>query len=375
MTRYSNKRIRKRALIMAGGTGGHIFPALAVARELQSRDWNIFWLGSRNGMEEDIIGKTDIPLNLINVVGLRGNGILGWFKAPFLILKSVIESMIIIKNIQPNVVVGFGGFASGPGGIASFLMRVKLMIHEQNAIAGMTNRYLSKVASKVYLGFPNAFGKVENKKYKTVGNPIRAEIKDIKKVVKTKDKNNSKTINLLILGGSRGARAINQRIPNLIRSMNDENLICVVHQSGKGNFEETSEQYSDYQGSFEVIEFIENMQERLAWADVVICRAGASTVAEIAAVGLAAIFIPFPYAVDDHQFFNGSWLADKGAAEIIRENELDSVDAIQKISNLLSSTNKIEKLGNLAKELAYLNAAEEIANDCENLVIEKLRAA
>jgi len=365
----TKKNHEKRVLIMAGGTGGHIFPGLAVAKELQKRDWKVFWLGSHKGMEEGILAKTSIPLSLINVVGLRGNGLLGWLKAPFLITKSVMSAIGIIKKIKPHLVIGFGGFASGPGGLATYLLRIKLFIHEQNAIAGMTNRYLSKFATKVFLGFPNALGDkrikgIKNdKKISVVGNPIRDEIK---KVVRA-EKGMTENLNLLVLGGSRGARTLNLKLPSILDSFTTKKL-KIIHQSGKGNQQATIEEYKKVSCDVEVLEFIENMAEHLCWADVVICRSGASSVAEIAAVGLSAIFVPFPFAVDDHQYFNALWLSDNNAGIIIRDKELGTMESKKTIVNLLSSKNKIISMGIQAKKIAYLNAAENIADECDSSI-------
>lgn len=364
LTSSNHKNIsEKRVLIMAGGTGGHIFPGLAVAKELQKRECNVFWLGSFNGMEEDIISKTDIPLSLISVVGLRGNGLLGWIKSPFLIVKSVISSILVLRKIKPQLVIGFGGFASGPGGLAAYILRIRLVIHEQNAIAGMTNRYLSKLASKVLLGFPNAFGNRDDKKIRVVGNPVREEIKNITK----KKKDLSENINILVLGGSRGARKLNKLLPEILDSVKEKN-VRIVHQSGKGNQTSTIEEYNKFSCDVEVIEFIESMDKYLSWADVVICRSGASSVSEIAAVGLAAILIPFPFAVDDHQFFNALWLSDNNAAKLIRDNTLDTIESKNIIKNLLKSENKMIDMGIQAKKMAYLNAVESIADECEKSI-------
>jgi len=359
----------KRVLIMAGGTGGHIFPGLAVAEELQKRDWNVFWLGSHKGMEEEIIANTNIPMSLIHVAGLRGNGLLGWLKAPYLITKSVMSAIVIIKKIKPHLVIGFGGFASGPGGLATYLLRVKLFIHEQNAIAGMTNRYLSKLANKIFLGFPKALGNKEIKstknseKIKVVGNPIREEIKKIVRV----EKNLNKSLNLLVLGGSRGARTLNLKLPKILDSISSKE-IKIIHQCGKGHQQATITEYSKLSCDVEVVEFIENMAESLLWADVVICRSGASSVAEIAAVGLTAIFVPFPFAVDDHQYFNALWLSDNNAGKIIRDNDLGSINSKKLIEDLLASEKEIKSMGVNAKKLAYLNAAEDIADECDSSI-------
>lgn len=353
------------AVIMAGGTGGHIFPGLAVAKELQNRSWDVSWLGSAGGMEVELIGNTDIPLSLISIAGLRRNGLLGWIKAPFTLIKAMFQALSIMRKINPDIVIGFGGFASGPGGIASVLSRRPLLIHEQNAVAGLTNKILARFASKVFQAFPMAFNKVRS--VETVGNPIRSEIINLNKTKKIKS-----VVNILIVGGSRGARVFNEVLPVILSPLILNKKISVRHQCGKNNSKSTDENYRknkiDQKHELKVEEFIENMEQAYLWADLVICRAGALTVSEVAAVGISAIFVPYPYAVDDHQTKNALWLAEKGAAMLIDESKLKSESSRNEITALVEEPERIVEMGAQAKKIAYLKATEIMVSTCEALV-------
>ncbi len=364
------------ALIMAGGTGGHIFPGLAVARELQSKGWKTNWLGSVGGMETQLIGDTDIPLNLISISGLRGNGLSGWLKAPFTLLKAIFQAIKIIRKTKPDIVIGFGGFASGPGGLAAFLLRKPLFIHEQNAVAGMTNKSLAKLAKRVFLAFPNA---IENnkgsKKFQIIGNPIRREITELSKFNHaSSSENKSIKINLLVVGGSRGARVFNDVLPELLSPLLKLHKIAVRHQSGKGNLATTMAIYAENEiqdsDDLKVEEFIKNMKDAYRWADLVVCRAGALTVSEIAAVGIAAIFVPFPYAVDDHQTKNALWLVKQDAAILIGETDLNSDKSKRKILSLVEEPEKLKQMAEKAKKIAYLDATKILVGACELLMEE-----
>ncbi len=354
-------------LIMAGGTGGHIFPGLAVARELQNLGWGAAWLGSAGGMECRLVGKTDIPLNLISISGLRGNGLAGWLKAPFILLKAIIQAVKILRIIKPDVVIGFGGFASGPGGLAAFLSRVPLIIHEQNAVAGLTNKVLAKFSTQAFQAFPRAFG--INKRYQTIGNPIRKDILQMTKIQMAKQK-----INLLVIGGSRGAMIFNKILPSIL-SLSSDNKLSIRHQCGNGNRDKTVAYYSNANlqpNEFLVIdEFIEDMADAYQWADIVICRSGALTVSEIAAVGVTAIFIPFPHAVDDHQTKNALWLVDNNAALMIKESDLQMEVSSEKILGLINSPDKISGMAANAAKVAYRDASQIMAEACE-LLMEKV---
>jgi len=357
------------ALIMAGGTGGHIFPGLAVAQELIANGWSLYWLGSKGGMEELIVGKNNIPLNLIDISGLRGNGLLGWLAAPFSLVKAVWQAAKVVNKTSPDVVLGFGGFVSGPGGFAAFILRKILIIHEQNAIAGLTNKVLSRFANRVFQAFPNTF--IESREVETIGNPIRKEIKSIAHVDEAEI---SECINVLVIGGSRGAQALNQNIPKILACYLDTDKIRVRHQCGEAGFEVTTNQYEKYvsevSAKVKVEKFIDDMAGAYLWADVVICRAGALTVSEIAAVGVVSILVPFPFAVDDHQTLNARWLVDNDAAILIQQSELLIDESIKEISDLLSNKKKIEQMSINAKNMAYLEATETMSLACKSFLKE-----
>ena len=375
-TSIHSQKEKFKVLIMAGGTGGHIFPGLAVARELQSKGWKTNWLGSVGGMESQLIGDTDIPLSLISISGLRGNGFSGWLKAPFTLLKAILQAIKIIRKTKPDIVIGFGGFASGPGGLAAFLLRKPLFIHEQNAVAGMTNKSLAKLAKRVFLAFPDAIeNNNESKKFQIIGNPIRREIAELAKLshVSSSEIKNTK-INLLVVGGSRGAKVFNDLLLELLSPLIKLHKIAVRHQSGKGNLTTTMAIYAENEiqdsDDLKVEEFITNMKEAYRWADLVVCRAGALTVSEIAAVGIAAIFIPFPYAVDDHQTKNALWLVKQDAAILIGETDLRSEKSKHKILSLVEEPEKLKQMAKKGKEIAYLDATKILAGACELLMEE-----
>ena len=357
---------KSHALIMAGGTGGHIFPGIAVAKSLQQKGWCVSWLGSKGGMEEQLVSNAGISLDVISVKGLRGNGLVGWLKLPFTLSKAILEARKIIKNRKPEVVIGFGGFVSGPGGLASKLSGRNLIIHEQNAIAGMTNKFLAKIATHIFEAFPGAFENSE--KVSTVGNPVRQAIIDVG--LNQPNKSEQKVeFNILVIGGSRGALALNKHLPDSFAKVVDSDGVRILHQVGKGRIKETQEFYKqaglENNPRVELLEFIEDMARAIGKADLIVCRAGASTVSEVAAAGKAAIFIPYPYAVDDHQTANAKWLSENDAALIISEENLKAVEFKQKLKALVSSPEKIKQMATNAKKVAMLNATEQIVDYCE----------
>ncbi len=347
----------KVALIMAGGTGGHIFPGLALAHELQQRSWKIEWLGSEGGMEQKLVRQHNIKIHSISVSGVRGKGIIKLVTAPWLLLKAVIQAKRVVKQVQPDLIVGFGGFASGPGGIAGKLVGKRLVIHEQNAIAGMTNRMLAKVADKVLAAFPGALLNAQ-----VVGNPVRKAFAQVKQIA-----TDVESLNILVVGGSRGARALNNFMPKLLASLQDKRLINCRHQVGKGNVASVVDQYANQglKGKVDVVEFIDDMPSAYQWADLVICRAGALTVSEVATSGRVALFVPFPYAVDDHQTKNAEYLVEKGAAFCTQEKDLDVNEVSELVANL--NRDQLVEMAAKAKQLSHEQACVTIANYCEEV--------
>ncbi|NOQ93925.1 MAG: undecaprenyldiphospho-muramoylpentapeptide beta-N-acetylglucosaminyltransferase [Methylophaga sp.] len=348
-----------RILIMAGGTGGHVFPALAVADELHSRQCDVFWMGTKKGIEAKLVPTAGYPINYISVQGLRGNGILGWLLAPFKLLKAVSEAVSAIRKIQPDVVLGLGGFASGPGGVAARLLAKPVVIHEQNAIPGLTNRLLSFVARRVLQGFPNSFAKSRHAEW--VGNPVRTTIESLDEP-KVRLSERSGSVRVLVLGGSLGAKSLNTVLPNAFAQIKSE--IEIKHQCGVRHLDDCQKNYKESAVSAEVTAFIDDMAEAYAWADLVICRAGALTVAEISATGVAALFIPYPYAVDDHQTHNATALVDAGAARLVQERDLTVDSFAAEINQLVSDRSLLLDMAIRARKQAKIGTATQVANIC-----------
>lgn len=351
-----------RVLIMAGGTGGHVFPALAVADELRSRSVEVEWIGTERGIESRLVPAAQIKLNLIPIKGLRGNGALGWLVAPFRILRAVLASRKIIKRFQPDMVIGLGGFASGPGGLAAWLSGKPLVIHEQNAIAGLTNRLLARIAKRVLQGFDNSF--TRNDKTLWVGNPVRQAIEQLPSPETRYQSRTAKPVKLLVLGGSLGARTLNQLVPQALALLKPSFTVEVMHQCGEKHLADCRLAYQQAGVPATVTAFIDDMAQTYAEADLVICRAGALTVAEVAAAGIAAIFVPYPYAVDDHQTYNAQALKDAGAALLFADAELTAEQLASTFSSLLVDRTQLENMAKKAKELAKPGSAKQIADIC-----------
>jgi len=355
----------KRLLVMAGGTGGHVFPGLAVASELVTQNWQIHWLGTSGRMEAQIVPQAGYQISFIDVVGVRKNGIVTLLLAPFKIIKAIIQAHKVIKQFQPHVVIGMGGFASGPGGVAAWLNRLPLVLHEQNAVPGMTNRLLSRIAKKVLTGFDKTFPEQklnQNSKYTWVGNPVRIEFATLPK------KNSiDLPLNLLVVGGSLGAQVLNEMVP---MSLGNIKQINVRHQTGVGHLAKVQEAYSQQsieQDLYKITEFIDDIPAAYAWADLVICRAGALTVAEVSAAGVPAIFVPLPHAVDDHQTKNAQTLIELNAAELLPQSELTAHNLRSLLEKYVQSPNILIEMGKRAKTVARLDAAKEVAHYCIKL--------
>jgi len=347
-------------MIMAGGTGGHVFPALAVAEILTQRGVTVTWMGTAKGIESRLVPEAGYPLTEISVQGLRGNGAIGWMKAPFKLAKAIIEAIAAIKNTNVDLVLGFGGFASGPGGIAAWLLRKPVVIHEQNAISGLTNKLLGVIATRILQGFPNCFK--TSMKAQWVGNPVRSSIAKTAEPIKSAEM--PRDIKLLVLGGSLGAKSLNGVLPRSLTLIGSSRSIKVRHQCGEKHLEDCKKNYEEVSVQAEVTAFISDMAEAYSWADLVVCRAGALTIAELSAVGVASILVPYPYAVDDHQTFNASALLDVGAAVIIDESELDEKVLSKKIIELTSSSSNLFNMAIAAKIQAKPEAAVSIADVC-----------
>ena len=350
-----------RILIMAGGTGGHVFPALAVAEELRSRNIEVIWMGTRKGLEAEVIPKAGIPITWISVGGLRGKGIMRKIVAPFVLTWAVLQALFVFIRYRPSVVLGMGGFAAGPGGLVACLLRRPLVVHEQNAVAGFTNRLLSRCATCILEAFPNTF--VKDKKVLYTGNPVRANIAGISSP-EERFSNHDGGLHLLVLGGSQGAMALNEVVPKTLAGMGADMRPEVWHQAGTRHIEETRSLYKESTVEARVDAFIDNMAEAYEWADLVLCRAGALTIAELTAIGMPAVLVPFPHAVDDHQTHNAEYMAKAGGAILIPQEEL-SVDRLTNVlSDFYGKRNQLLIMAHAAHSLARPQATRAVAEVC-----------
>lgn len=340
---------KKRLLVMAGGTGGHVFPAIAVAQFLQQQGWDICWLGTQDRMEAQLVPKHGIPIEFIQISGLRGKGIGELIQAPWRILRAIWQARKIIKTYQPHAVLGMGGYVSGPGGVAAKLCGVPIVLHEQNAVAGLTNSWLAKIATKVLQAFPKAFPDAE-----VVGNPVRQTLFAMPSP-KQRFVSRSGKLNVLVIGGSQGARVLNLTLPKVIDVLGDK--ISVRHQVGAKMVENITALYPE-NADVKVTEFIDDMAEAYGWADIVICRSGALTVCELAAVGTPAIFVPFQHK-DRQQYLNAKYLADVGAAKIIEQQDLTPEALIDCLREL--DRNQLLVMAEKAQEMAMPLAAQRVA--------------
>lgn len=356
---------RPTLLVMAGGTGGHIFPGIAVAKYLQTQGWNIHWLGTAKRMEADLVPQHGFDISFINIAGLRNKNWQAWLKLPFKLFQSVMQSIRIIRRVKPDVVLGMGGYASAPGGVAAWLSRIPLVLHEQNAVAGMSNRFLANIAAKVLSAFPGAFNK--RVKHTVVGNPLRSDIVAIENVIPSQPTISKK---VLVVGGSLGARVLNDTVPQAMKQIKVQN-ITVWHQTGKGNQESVLKSYQDYgvpSENVKVTEFIEDMADAYLWADVVVCRAGALTVSELAMAAKPAIFIPLPHAVDDHQTKNAMYLVERNAAKLIAQQEFNGTSLAQMLNSLFISDKVVQSMAKAAHDAAHADATIRVAQSCMELV-------
>ncbi len=308
-----------RVLIMAGGTGGHVFPALAVAKVLQTKGAEVIWMGTRQGLEAQLIPEEGIDIEWVSVSGLRGKGVLSWVLSPIRLVRAVAQALGIVLRRKPAMVLGMGGFVAGPGGLASWLLRKPLVIHEQNAIAGLTNRLLAPLSVKVLEAFPGTFP--TKLKPITIGNPVRREIAEVLPP-EQRFADSRARLRLLIIGGSLGATALNKVAPEAVKELELDERPEIWHQTGQRNIEDTRRVYEQAGVAARIEPFITDMSTAYEWADIVLCRAGALTVSELAAAGAPAILVPYPYAVDDHQTKNARFLVAAGAALLVSQIEL-----------------------------------------------------
>ncbi len=344
-------------MVMAGGTGGHIYPAMAVADALKVKGWRIVWLVTESGMENRLIEGKGYQKAMISMRGVRGKGLLGWLLLPIKLAKAFWQCLKAIRQYKPDVLLGMGGFAAFPGGVMGKLAGKPLVIHEQNSIAGLTNKTLSLLTNRVLTGFPQVLAP----RGKQVGNPVRAVFHHLPQP-KERYASHQGALRVLVVGGSLGAAALNNVLPKALTLLPVDVRPKIIHQAGEKHIEELRANYRAAGVEVEARAFIHDMAEVYQWADVVICRAGALTVAEIACVGVASVLVPFPYAVDDHQTTNAKFLADAGAAVLIQQTALTVEKAAEVLRNL--SRDKCLEMAQKARALAKPEATEAVANIC-----------
>jgi UDP-N-acetylglucosamine--N-acetylmuramyl-(pentapeptide) pyrophosphoryl-undecaprenol N-acetylglucosamine transferase len=355
-----NPTIPKRALIVAAGTGGHIFPGLAIAEALRSKGWEVSWLGTKTGMENRLVKERNFQIESIDFGGTRGKGIATWLLMPFRLIKASINCGAIIAKTQPNLVIGFGGYVTLPAGLAAKCLGKQLVIHEQNSIIGLSNKVLAFLTKHVFTAFPNVL-----KKAIVTGNPLRSDFINIAEPT-VRFANRTGSLRLLIVGGSLGAKFLNETVPQAIKLIALENRPIITHQSGANQYADLKKLYENLGIEANVVPFIDDTAQAFAYADLIICRAGASTVTEIAAVGAAAMFVPLPSAVDDHQTQNALYLAKSQAAWLQPQIELTPnklADAILKMDRTI-----LLKTATESKKLSIPNTVNKIVIACEELV-------
>jgi UDP-N-acetylglucosamine--N-acetylmuramyl-(pentapeptide) pyrophosphoryl-undecaprenol N-acetylglucosamine transferase len=346
-------------LIMAGGTGGHIFPALAVADVLRAQGWNVVWLGAPNSMEAELVPKHGYPIRLVNFSGVRGKGLLRLVSLPMQLWRACVQSAAVIREVRPDVVLGMGGYITFPGGVMARLLGKSLVIHEQNSVAGLSNKLLAKVAQRVLSGFPDVLPKA-----RWCGNPVRAEIAQLASPA-TRFSSRTGKLKVLVVGGSLGAQALNEAMPKALALIPEATRPELIHQTGKKHFDSVQALYSGAAVSGQIQAFVDDMAGAYAEADVVICRAGALTVAELAAAGVASILIPYPHAVDDHQTHNAQFLSAQGAAILLPQSALNAVTLARYLQDL--DRTKLLSMAVAARALAKPDAAISVAKVCEEL--------
>lgn len=352
-------QIQKCALVMAGGTGGHIFPGLAVAMALRERGWRVHWLGGPNSMESRLVPPKGFAFESVDFSGVRGKGLRTLLALPLRLLRAFAQSLKVVRRVKPDVLVGLGGYITLPGGLMGVLIGKPLVLHEQNSVAGMANRVLAVVARRVFTAFPNVLAKG-----KWVGNPLRAEFL-VQPDPQERFANRTGPLRVLVVGGSLGAKALNTVVPQALALIPEVLRPVVTHQSGEKQINELRNNYAAAGVQAQLTPFIDNTAQAFADADWVICRAGASTVTEMAAVGAAALLVPFPSAVDDHQTHNARFLVDQGAGWLISQNELTPAllaDMLQKTERSTLLSRALE-----AKKLQKLQAADAVVAACEEL--------
>lgn len=353
-----------RVAVMAGGTGGHVFPALAVAEALRSQGMQVFWIGTERGMESRLVPEQGFELERVQVEGLRGRGLAPILSAPIRLVAALWQAVEILRRRAPAVVLGMGGFASGPGGVAARVLGLPLVIHEQNRVPGMTNQWLARIATRVFEAFPGSFP--ERRGAIPTGNPVRQSISALPPP-RERLLGRTGPGRLLVLGGSLGAKVLNETVPEALALIPGPERPRVRHQAGQQTLEVARRAYAAAEVEAEVTPFISEMADAYAWADLVVCRAGALTVSELAAAGVGSILIPYPHAVDDHQTGNARFLVDAGAARLVKQGDLRPSELAAQLGGLLGDPGALLTMADAARALANPDAVERIAAACREL--------
>lgn len=352
-------------LIMAGGTGGHIFPGLAVAEVLKTRNVPVRWLGAEGGMETRTVPAAGIALDVVSITGLRGKGLLRWVKMPLLLARAVWQARRVLDANRPGCAVSFGGYAAAPGGIAAWTKGIPVLVHEQNRIPGLTNRLLSRFSRKILQGFPGTFP--DNVNAIDCGNPVRRQVAALADPA-TRLAGREGPIRILVTGGSQGAQVLNRMVPAALQMLFTSVALEIRHQAGARRVDEASEAYTQAGVKAEITPFIDDMAAAYEWADLVICRSGALTVAELAAAGVAAVLVPFAYAVDDHQTRNAEYLAEAGAAVILDQLSLNPEILAAALKPLLADRGVLLNMAVAARSKALPDAAGKVVDACREWV-------
>jgi UDP-N-acetylglucosamine--N-acetylmuramyl-(pentapeptide) pyrophosphoryl-undecaprenol N-acetylglucosamine transferase len=358
-------------MILAGGTGGHVYPALAVAQRLMRLGIPVVWMGTQRGLEARVVPQAGIDIDWLSISGLRGKGVLTWLLAPLRLNLAIVQALTIMFRRKPRAVLGMGGFVAGPGGVAAFLMSRPLLIHEQNGISGLTNRLLAPLSDRLLEGFPNTF---KTKKAQYVGNPVRPEIAELPDPKQRLASRNG-ALRLLILGGSQGAQALNEIVPQAVIQLEQGQRPEIWHQCGPGNIEQTRDHYRQFEPLAKLEAFIEDMSSAYAWADLVVCRAGALTIAELCAAGIGAILVPYPHAVDDHQSANAHFMVGAGAGILVQQAGLTSKRLATLLARFTTERNSLTEMAIAARRLAKPEATEKVANLCLEVAKSKAHSS
>jgi UDP-N-acetylglucosamine--N-acetylmuramyl-(pentapeptide) pyrophosphoryl-undecaprenol N-acetylglucosamine transferase len=350
-------------LILAGGTGGHVYPALAVAEELRDRGHTVHWVGTSRGLEARVVPAAGLTLHTLAVRGLRGKGVLSRLQGLLLVLVALAQALKLMLSLRPGCVLGMGGYVAGPAGLAAWMLRRPLLIHEQNSVAGTTNRILSRFAARIFTAYPGAFA--QDVPVTEVGNPVRSQLLELAASMSF-DFDGSRPLRLLVVGGSLGASALNEALPATLLALVATTQIEARHQTGPDHGDSVRAAYARCPGlAVEVLPYIEDMAAAYAWSDLVVCRAGALTIAELTIVGRPAVLVPLPGAIDNHQYFNALWLAEQGAALLLPQSELTPELLADRLDTLARDPARLATMAAAASGAGRPGATAQVADACE----------